>query len=170
MEILWPKRKGILDEKQVRLRCPLCRAKVGPAIDIQSSAARGELCRTQDAGDLTECHRCMAMLEYSGSPGSLSLHTTPWERARQFHELAQTGCAEPSLPALLACVKKFRRMPERSRNARRFGTAITLQVSPGQLRYSGKRQKYNGANRINLADMMQGKNASPRTIRPPPLV
>ena len=117
---LMTKRKTMLDKKQNRLLCPLCRTTVDHALTVQSTGRRGEFLPEPEPGNITQCHHCMALLEYGGSPSSLTLQIAPRGRVKEFHKLTQEGFPEPSLPELLAYIKKFRSMPERSSTACKF--------------------------------------------------
>jgi hypothetical protein len=105
------KERGILRKKR-GLRCPVCRKFVDNPSNL------GDVDLTEEdrlllpqAGDLTECCHCEAMLEYGGDVTLLTLHPAPQKRVDAFNALTRDTPDEPNFPELITYVMKYRQMP-----------------------------------------------------------
>ena len=112
-------KQRILYKKEIRLRCPACKA----IHDSSSSSAlgpRGEVPSSPTPGDLTECRDCKTMLEYQDGPISLTLHRASKERVNQLNAFTKSDFDEPSLSKLVEFAREHRRMPVRAPIGYRF--------------------------------------------------
>src|SRR5579863_7042888 len=107
------------------LRCTVCTSPIESSTTV---ATRSGAKRVLSAvpGELTECERCHAMLEYGGRPGALTLHRARPDRVQSLRELEKEGPNEPGLPALVAYVMRYRTMPRNTVEGRAGTTRFTF--------------------------------------------
>jgi hypothetical protein len=91
--------------REQKLRCPICQARIHRDF---GSPQRGPL--VPQAGQLTQCDRCLSMLEYVLHESSLALRLTSQRRINEFNQLAK-DTHEFKLTELIDYVRKYRRMP-----------------------------------------------------------
>jgi hypothetical protein len=111
------KKNRSTERKDRKLRCPVCHALTGATRDGQAFGIPPQF--LPKPGDLTECARCQAVLEYGGEQNSLTLRVARRERAESLRQLMREW-PEPEIPELLAYVMKFRQMPGRLPFGHRF--------------------------------------------------
>ena len=105
-----------IEGRERRLKCPVCLERTGFQADRQSFGGKNEHSLSSRPGDLTQCDHCLTMLEYRGDATSLTLHVAPRERVEAFNRLSREGYREPTVPELIAYVRKYRQMPQQPRD------------------------------------------------------
>ncbi len=103
------KKQSALPEKKSELSCPQCRRGFKHLPDFPDFVLLSEQHRLlPQAGDLTQCDYCGAMLEYWPKGTSLTLQPARPERVTLFNDLARTGPLEDRTPALLKYLNMYR--------------------------------------------------------------
>ena len=100
-------RRTTINGTEWRLRCPICHGRTGFSGGRGSCGNRKGPSLQSKPGELTECDHCLTLLEYyQGEPGALTLRVAPRGRAEAFNRLSRLGY-EPTVPELIAYVKKY---------------------------------------------------------------
>jgi hypothetical protein len=123
------KKKRNRRKEEQKLRCPVCHKSVEDNFDVRVLGLPGGRQLPPQAGDLTECHHCLTMLEYGADATSVTLRPAPQQRIDCFNKLTREGPRELSLPELVDYVTRYRRMPLRPPVGHRFRKCVTRQVS-----------------------------------------
>jgi hypothetical protein len=94
-----------IGSREQKFRCPVCEARIHRDV---GSPQRGPL--VSEAGQLTQCDRCLSMLEYVSHESSLALRLASQRRINELNQLTKDN-HEFRLTELIDYVKKYRRMP-----------------------------------------------------------
>jgi len=107
------KNKNSRSQKQYKLRCPVCQGPICSHVGRLPFGGTVDPALLSQPGELTQCDRCLTMLEYRGDSRSLTLHVAPRKRVEEFNKLTREGRSEPTLAELIGYVIKYRQMPGR---------------------------------------------------------
>jgi hypothetical protein len=99
------KREDYLNNREQNLRCPVCELRIHRQL---GSPQEGPL--VSQAGQLTQCDRCLSILEYLLKGRCLALRPASERRINAFNQLAKET-HEFNLAKLVDYVMKYRRMP-----------------------------------------------------------
>jgi hypothetical protein len=99
------KGKNSSDKVPRKLHCPVCDVR----IHREFKSPHGSHL-VPEAGQLTQCDRCLSMLEYVLDERSLVLRAASQRRVTEFNRLAQ-ATHEPNVAELINYVIQYRRMP-----------------------------------------------------------
>jgi hypothetical protein len=94
-----------IGSREQKLPCPVCQARIHRDFGFPQ---RGPL--APQVGQLTQCDRCLSMLEYTSNGSSLALRVASQGRIKEFNRLAK-DTHEFCLAELVDYVRKYRRMP-----------------------------------------------------------
>ena len=97
-------------KKERKLRCPVCREFIDEMPDMRDVGLHGFPMLPQP-GDLTECERCLALLEYTGDFTSPTLQRASKERVDCFNKLSRQKPRELTVPEVIDYVRRNRQMP-----------------------------------------------------------
>jgi hypothetical protein len=111
-------------KKERKPRCPVCHESIRLIADRLTPGLDGASLPLPRPGDLTQCDHCLAMLEHSGDPTSLTLQPAPQIRVDSFNNLTREGPYEPSVPELIDYVRRYRQMPLRPPIGYRFRKSL----------------------------------------------
>lgn len=98
-------------EKNCKLACPVCLRKTEYRADGRIPGQRVDAEFLPEPGTLTACGHCKALLEFTPGTRGLKLKRCSAVRAKLFTNFGCETMDRKRLPALLAYVKKYRRMP-----------------------------------------------------------
>jgi len=94
-----------------KVKCPVCNAITGYDQGKQPVQAASRYPLASNPGELTQCSRCLTLLEYRGQSGSLTLHVAPRRRVELFNALVSERPRKLNTPELIEYVRKYRQMP-----------------------------------------------------------